>query len=943
MGDTALSLREEQLRLDSIASLVGRYISMEEGAGTREENGRKTVKQREEWEIVLGLLEKIDPRLCRRIFRKMLNHLCRLGIGEARTLLSALGPHVEIPEESSRGEQNRPSARISDILLREMDRKIFDIARRYISSEEISEVIQKWVRDDKIAPLVGVLENRHSTIAEIREEITRYHGLSEEKQEISPLLQENARSLLVSRLLTEQLDYVRIAKNHIDIDGFHDILRKTISPPNSQGKLGGKGAGLIISSHILKKDAKSGGDIRIPNTWFVTSDALQAFMSFNDLEDIFEQKFKLVEQVREEYPNITQIFKNSKFPMEIINGLSLALDDLGEVPIIVRSSSLLEDRLGTAFSGKYKSLFLANRGSRQERLALLMDAVAEVYASTFGPDPIEYRKERDLIDYIEEMGVMIQEVIGRQVGKYYFPAFSGVAFSSNEFRWSPRIERTDGLIRMVPGLGTRAVDRLSNDYPRLISPGKPELGVNVTTEELVRYSPRFMDVIDLEENTFRSVPVTEVLREYGDSFPIVEKLVSVYTGDQLADKPAFAIDFEADDMVFTFNGVIRSTPFIATVKNTLDTLSRKLETPVDIEFACDGTDFYLLQCRPQSYSRQAMPSPIPRDIPEPDILFTADQYVSNGLVPDITHIVYVDPEGYGSARTVNELERVGRAISRLNSLLPKRRFILMGPGRWGSRGDIKLGVKVAYSDINCTAMLIEIAMKKGNYTPDLSFGTHFFQDLVESGIRYLPLYPDNDNVVWNDPFFRNSTNMLKEIVPEYGDLSRIITVVDVSREREGKVLRVLQNADLNAAIAFIAPPGSAKEYPTHRDVPPQETSGVWWKWRMEMAEKIAEEMDFERYGVQAVYLIGSVKNASAGPRSDIDLLIHVRESSPVTGELSAWLDGWSLCLGRMNYLRTGYLDDRLLDVHIITDDDISKKTSFAVKIGAVTDPALRLR
>ncbi|MBK6678651.1 MAG: hypothetical protein IPG53_00820 [Ignavibacteriales bacterium] len=99
----------------------------------------------------------------------------------------------------------------------------------------------------------------------------------------------------------------------------------------------------------------------------------------------------------------------------------MALDDFGDRPIIVRSSSLLEDQVGSAFSGKYKSLFLANQGSKPERLSALMDAIAEVYASTFGPDPIEYRTERGLIDFHEEMGIMIMEVVGTRVGDYFFP------------------------------------------------------------------------------------------------------------------------------------------------------------------------------------------------------------------------------------------------------------------------------------------------------------------------------------------------------------------------------------------------------------------------------------------------------------------------------------------------------------------------------------------
>ena len=160
------------------------------------------------------------------------------------------------------------------------------------------------------------------------------------------------------------------------------------------------------------------------------------FVHHNELEDVLNWKYMEIDQVRQEYPHLVSLFKSSSFPSELAKGLSLALDELGERPLIVRSSSLLEDRAGSAFSGKYKSLFLGNQGTKEERLAALMDAVAEVYASIFGPDPTEYRAERGLLDVHEEMGIMIQEVVGQKVGKYFLPACSGVAFSNNEFRWS---------------------------------------------------------------------------------------------------------------------------------------------------------------------------------------------------------------------------------------------------------------------------------------------------------------------------------------------------------------------------------------------------------------------------------------------------------------------------------------------------------------------------
>ncbi len=154
------------------------------------------------------------------------------------------------------------------------------------------------------------------------------------------------------------------------------------------------------------------------------------------------------------------------------------------------------------------------------------------------------------------------------------------------------------------------------------------------------------------------------------------------------------------------------------------------------------------------------------NLPEASVLFSANRYVSNGRVADITHIVYVDPDRYGELAEHADLVAVGEAVGKLNKLLPRRQFILMGPGRWGSRGDIKLGVRVTYSDINNTAMLIEIARKKGNYVPDLSFGTHFFQDLVESGIRYLPLYPDDEGAKFNERFLLEATNSLAGHCPE---------------------------------------------------------------------------------------------------------------------------------------------------------------------------------
>jgi len=266
----------------------------------------------------------------------------------------------------------------------------------------------------------------------------------------------------------------------------------------------------------------------------------------------------------------------------------------------------------------------------------------------------------------------------------------------------------------------------------------------------------------------------------------------------------------------------------------------------------------------------------------------------------------------------------------------------MGPGRWGSKGDIKLGVSVSYSDINNTAVLIEIAREKGNYVPDLSFGTHFFQDLVEAQIRYIPLYPDESKNLFNAIFLKYSRNILPEIAPEFSDLKQCIKVIDVPSQTEGKIMKIFMNADLDEAIGYVGNPGKGGGKLTNPAEYFEIHSDNYWYWRMQICEFLAQNIDAEQMGVEALYVFGSVKNANAGPASDIDLLVHFRGSESQKEKLLNWFDGWSICLDYFNYLKTGYKTGGLLDVHLVTDEDIKQKTSFAAKIGAVTDAARKL-
>lgn len=940
-------LAEEKRLVKTVADRFGHYLlysKLKKLFAEAEENGDLSKK---EWFVVLDIIKKTDQNLFSIISRKMLNNLFCKGIEESKLLFAKLGTNVDI--QSSTAEQNRPSKKQVLEISFYLGNEIFEVASKYLSDDEILALVQKWIYEDKSHFLIKALANLNTPLPEIADAIRRFYNINPISiKEITTPLHKGILVALIRRFLTDQLEYIEIAKNYITISDFYDILQNMIFTTESHGKLGGKSAGILLAKKIVDKLEDEEGllkNIKTPRTWYITSDGLMAFLNYNNLEDIIEQKYKPLEDIRYEYPHIIQAFKNSHFPQEIVNGLSNALDDFGDHSIIVRSSSLLEDRLGSAFAGKYKSLFLANQGTKKERLEALLDAIAEVYASTFSPDPIGYRTERQLLDFNEEMGIMIQEVVGKRVGKYFFPAFAGVAFSNNEFRWSPRIRREDGLVRLVPGLGTRAVDRIGNDYPILVAPGQPDLRVNITFHDVITYAPKYIDVINLEKNTFETISIDTLIKSVGNNYPMINEVFSIIEQNHIKHPFGLGIDTNRDEIIVTFENLISKTKYIKQINKLLNEISRILKTPVDIEFACDGDSLYLLQCRPQSSALEGTAAQIPSNIPPDKLIFSANKHISNGKVGDITYVVYVDPEAYARQESLEKLKDIGRAVSKLNKLLPKRTFILMGPGRWGSRDDIRLGVKVTYSDINNTAVLVEIAKKKGSYVPDLSFGTHFFQDLVESQIRYIPLYPDEDGVAFNYDFFYKTENTLSRWCPEFEHLQDVLKVINVREATNGLVLRVLINAEENLAVAMLADPMVAEKTEIkHSELTFNEIgSDEPLQWRKRMIDSILEHLDPNRFGVKELYLYGSVFDGTATAKSDIDFICIFQGTDEQKKELKIWIEGWNLALSRINFNKTGFKLERLIDFTILTENELSQQKYYAEIIDKSKNKSKKLR
>ena len=765
--------------------------------------------ERPEWAVIVDILEKLDIVLFNRIVRRMIYYLYRLNVPEITELLEDLEKTIvtdKTDHVESKLYSNMPNPKINRRTLKNFSDRVFQIAGDTILDDEITEQLNSWISQERSRFLSIAFENQSIALVDSKDVLARFLKIPKVELEMSPDDFVNLRVLLIRRFLSSNLNFINVAKHYILVKDFFKIVQRTIGPSKGSGKLGGKSSGLILGYEILRSEIKSDPDLKnvaVPKSWYITSDTIINFIHYNALEETTSLKYLETSEIRASYPYLQQLFKNSFFPQEIIGQLRNLLVEIGNQPIIVRSSSLLEDSFDAAFSGKYKSLFLANTGNEDEKLNALLDAVSEIYASIFGPDPIEYRKERGLIDFQEEMGILIQEVVGNRIGDYFFPTYAGVAFSHNEFRWSPRIEREDGMVRMVAGLGTRAVDRVGDDYPYLASPGKPGLRINISYEDKIRYSQKKIDVLNLKTNEFETLDITPLIREYGDLIANIEDIISIDRDRDLTPPVGIMFDPSTSDPVVTFQKLMETPHFLNKMHKILNILKKAFNSAVDVEFASDGKKLYILQCRPQVRSLDEIKTSVPDNIAEEDILFKADKYVTPGVIRGIRYLVCVIPEEYNALPTEEEMKKVAHAVSELNQKLPAKEFILAGPGRWGSRGDIKLGVQVTYSDIFNTSMLIELAYTKDGYTPELSFGTHFFQDLVESNIKYLPLYPDDRGSVFKCDRIVSLPNRLTDFCPDFLPLENVIRVITAEDIKKGSSISVVMNGDTDTALAYL--------------------------------------------------------------------------------------------------------------------------------------------
>jgi hypothetical protein len=637
-------------------------------------------------------------------------------------------------------------------------------------------------------------------------------ALAIEKMPVEERIQADARLreikvVLIRTLISDQLAYVNIAKDWFSIHDLSEIRRRKIG----EGKIGGKSAGMLLASRIL---SEVGGEdirccLRIPESYFLGADMTYMFMTLNGLMHWGDQKYKSEEQIIADYPHIQQDFIAGEFPPDTLERLQELLDHTGKQPLIVRSSSLLEDNFGTSFAGKYESHFCPNQGSPEGNLRELTRAIKRIYASILNPDALLYRRAMGLQDYDERMAILIQAVQGEPFGNYFLPHAAGVAFSRNYYRWSPQIRREDGFVRMVWGLGTRAVERVGNDYPRLVALSHPLLRPEITTKAIRRYSQQYVDLIDLEHNEFKTVPVAKA---FTPRYPVLRYIAQLDQGDYLGSLRSILLEKNVKRLVITFDELLKRTAFSERMKRMLKVLEKHYKSPVDTEFTLQIENpqsvkpevvISILQCRPLSSLKEIKAHLPPTLYPE-DIIFSTSRMVPQGTVTGIRYVIFVAPEGYYSLPTPASRSEIGRAIGRLNSILEGTIFICIGPGRWGTTNP-DLGVHIGYADIYNTRALVELAGEGLGLAPEPSFGTHFFQDLVEAEIYPLAVYLDDEDAVFNRDFFYNSPNRLAEKAPKEAGLSHALRLIDVTDFRPGHLIELVMDDEQGRAVAFLYP------------------------------------------------------------------------------------------------------------------------------------------
>jgi hypothetical protein len=604
-------------------------------------------------------------------------------------------------------------------------------------------------------------------------------------------------------MVTRDDRLIEMASRWLEPADLRAIRRRMIGT----GLIGGKSVGMLLARAILSK-ADPAWDERLEkhDSFFIGSDVFYTFLVRNGCWHARREQ-RNPDSFLAGAAAARERVRRGTFPSFIVKQFVSMLEYFGQSPIIVRSSSLLEDSFGNAFTGKYESVFCPNQGSPQERLDAFLSAVREVYASTMSEEALLYRAHRGLIDRDEQMAILVQRVSGGLHGDCFYPQVAGVGLSDNPYVWSERIDPSAGVLRLVFGLGTRAVDRSDDDYTRLVALNAPLRRPDREGDRGAGGNfQRKMDLLDLSANRFATRPVEAVLRESPD-LPIdlyASRRSALARG--LDDAPRRV----PEGWVLTFDRLLADTAFPDEMRRMLATLRDAYRYPVDTEFTAnflpDGRwKINLVQCRPLQVKEGGKIVDPPARIARKSLLLsTRGPVIGRSSLMRIGRVVFVDPAAYASI-PVRERGSVARLVGRvLHAPGPSGppAILLLGPGRWGTSTP-SLGVPVSFAEIETASVICEIVGGELEVIPDVSLGTHFFNDLVESDILYMAVQPGSGKDVLNREFLEERRNLLPELLPDDAEWAGVVRVVDLPGSRDGKSLCLNADSFRQRAVCYL--------------------------------------------------------------------------------------------------------------------------------------------
>ena len=570
-----------------------------------------------------------------------------------------------------------------------------------------------------------------------------------------------------------------------------EMVKKYFSPDDyfkvrdhmvGTGMIGGKACGMLLARAIIGSGEPDIEEILEPHdSFYVGSDVYYTYIVDNGFWDI-----RIRQRTEEGYFSLAEEFSeklmNGKFSENLREQFVRIIEYYGQDPYIVRSSSILEDGFGNAFAGKYESVFCANRGTPYERLSEFEKAVKTVYASSMSLSALDYRKRRGLDKRDEQMALLVQRVSGSYYGKYYMPCAAGVGYSYSPYRFLKNGDPSAGMLRLVMGLGTSAVDRTEGSYPRLVSLDMPERSVYANTADRHRFSQRKAEVINTDER----IPERLDLRFIENELP-----------DHLADI-LLEHDYDAECRLremgrktpvrfISCKGLTDNKDLMDKMKRMLKCIQEEYGQPVDTEFTVNISDngdysVNLLQCRPLQVLRDQAGVTVPDNVPAEKILLEnmkASMGLSRCVKLDL--IVFVDPVGYYKL-PYNEKNNAARIIGRINSHFRDlgKHMMLIVPGRIGTSSP-ELGVPTAFSDISSFEVICETEEESAGYNPELSYGSHIFQDLVEAEILYTAVFRNEKTLHFSPGLLSSCRNIIGEFADD-SIMRDIIGVYDVSGE-----------------------------------------------------------------------------------------------------------------------------------------------------------------